>query len=155
MPHQTTPLHPLFKICVRKINLCCLLHLSRQRADCWQLTIANSCVQPSVWGKSTGSFRKQRPIIGPIIDTSMYSCTSVYSTKIVKCMTGVAAPNWLLWASCSHFNVMHSLLNCLMTTAAFCSFVKTVTIRTLRCACSYALNKGVILLEGCHLLEAL
>ena len=71
------------------------------------------------------------------------------------CMTGVAAPNWLLWASCSHFNVMHSLLNCLMTTAAFCSFVKTVTIRTLRCACSYALNKGVILLEGCHLLEAL
>ena len=46
-------------------------------------------------------------------------------------------------------------LELFMTTAAFCSFVKTVTIRTLRCACSYALNKGVILLEGCHLLEAL
>ena len=35
MIHQTTPLHLLFVICTRKIDLCCLLDLSRQRSDWW------------------------------------------------------------------------------------------------------------------------
>ena len=57
-PHQITPLHPPFEICSRKINLCCLLDLLGGN---WQQ--ANSCVQPSVWGRSAGSFAEQQLVI--------------------------------------------------------------------------------------------